>query len=278
MVVCGVRARMAAMVAAKCWAPPSSRSSRSTEVMTMCVRPSSATAKATFSGSFGSRACGSPVRTLQKAQARVQVSPMIIMVAWCPAQHSAMLGQHASSLRVLSRCRRRIWRVSANAPELAGTLTLIQSGLRSVGVSGLAAFSGCRGWRLSRMVTMWRLKAGVERTRQRGGRPRVLTLCGRVDRLSRSQINARGPSGHLEHDAATDTAGQDLRSKSLHLAQRPGGGDGAELVPVEIPRQPPPSLTPQCRRRHHRIDAGKGNAAQDEGGHGAGEVHALRQA
>ena len=41
---------------------------------------------ATRSGSRGSSGPGSPVVTLQKAQARVQVSPMIIMVAWlCPA-------------------------------------------------------------------------------------------------------------------------------------------------------------------------------------------------
>ncbi len=38
-----------------------------------------------------------PVLTLQKAQARVQVSPMIIMVAWRFSQHSPMLGQPASS-------------------------------------------------------------------------------------------------------------------------------------------------------------------------------------
>ncbi len=38
-----------------------------------------------------------PVRTLQKAQARVQVSPMIIMVAWRWLQHSPMFGQAASS-------------------------------------------------------------------------------------------------------------------------------------------------------------------------------------
>jgi hypothetical protein len=106
------------------------------------------------SGSDGSSGWGSPVLTLQKAQARVQVSPMISMVAWRPAQHSAMLGQPASSHTVCSPCSRRIARVSANCGEDAGTLTRIQSGLRSTGVSGLWAFSGCRGGRLSRMVTM----------------------------------------------------------------------------------------------------------------------------
>ena len=53
MVVAGVRARMARMVWAKCSAPPSARSSRSTEVMTTCSSPSLATASATFSGSLG---------------------------------------------------------------------------------------------------------------------------------------------------------------------------------------------------------------------------------
>ena len=49
-----------------------------------------------------SSAAGSPVFTLQKAQARVQVSPMIIMVAWRFSQHSPMLGQPASSQTVCS--------------------------------------------------------------------------------------------------------------------------------------------------------------------------------
>ena len=49
--------------------------------------------------------------TLQKAQARVQVSPMIIMVAWRCDQHSPMLGQAASSqtvTRPLARIRARV--------------------------------------------------------------------------------------------------------------------------------------------------------------------------
>ena len=52
-----------------------------------------------------------PVATLQKAQARVQVSPMIIMVAWRCDQHSPMFGQAASSqtvTRPLSRIRARV--------------------------------------------------------------------------------------------------------------------------------------------------------------------------
>src|SRR5262245_49787368 len=78
---------------------------------------------------------------------------MISMVAWRPAQHSAMLGQPASSHTVWSPCWRRMARVSANCGEDDGTLTRIQSGFFSTGVSGLCAFSGWRG-RVSRMVTM----------------------------------------------------------------------------------------------------------------------------
>ena len=100
------------MTATKWPAPPSGRSSRSTEVMTTWRRPSVATAPATRAGSPESSGSGTPVRTLQKAQARVQVSPMIIMVAWRCDQHSPMFGQAASSQTVtsrLSRIRARVW-------------------------------------------------------------------------------------------------------------------------------------------------------------------------
>ncbi len=60
------------------------------------------TASATRPGSVGSSASGRPVRTLQKAQARVQVSPMIMKVACLTDQHSPMLGQAASSHTVTS--------------------------------------------------------------------------------------------------------------------------------------------------------------------------------
>ena len=71
-----------------------------------------ATASATRWGSVGSSASGSPVLTLQKAQARVQVSPMIIMVAWRTDQHSPMLGQAASSHTVVRPCALTMPRVS----------------------------------------------------------------------------------------------------------------------------------------------------------------------
>ena len=122
--------------------------------MTTCASASSAIAAATFSGSRGSSGPGSPVATLQKAQARVQVSPMIIMVAWLCAQHSPIFGQAASSHTVTSPCARKIRRVSPYRPDTAGTRTRIQSGFFNTGVSGRCAFSGCRAPRLSRIVTM----------------------------------------------------------------------------------------------------------------------------
>ena len=102
---------MARMTAAMWAAPPSARSSRSTEVTTTWRSPSLATASATRDGSVASSASGWPVATLQNAQARVQVSPMIIMVAWRWDQHSPILGQAASSHTVtslFSRIRARV--------------------------------------------------------------------------------------------------------------------------------------------------------------------------
>ena len=54
-----------------------------------------------------------PVATLQKAQARVQISPMIMKVACFLSQHSPMFGQPASSQTVTSLCDFTISRVSA---------------------------------------------------------------------------------------------------------------------------------------------------------------------
>ena len=54
-----------------------------------------------------------PVFTLQKAQALVQVSPMIMKVACFFDQHSPMLGQPASSQTVTSLFSRTIFCVSA---------------------------------------------------------------------------------------------------------------------------------------------------------------------
>ena len=71
---------------------------------------------------------------------------MIIMVAWRCAQHSPILGQAASSHTVTSAVLAQDPpRLADTARDAAGTRTRIQSGLRSTGVSGLWAFSGCRG-------------------------------------------------------------------------------------------------------------------------------------
>ncbi len=101
------------MVSAKCCAPPSARSSRSTEVTTIWAKPSLAVASPTWAGSSASSAPGSPVLTLQKAQARVQVSPMIMKVACFFSQHSPIFGQPASSHTVCRPLARMIACVSA---------------------------------------------------------------------------------------------------------------------------------------------------------------------
>src|SRR5262249_39857075 len=72
-----------------------------------------ALASAPCAGSCGSSAPGSPVLTLQNAQARVQVSPMIMKVACFLSQHSPMLGQPASSHTVCRPLARMIAWVSA---------------------------------------------------------------------------------------------------------------------------------------------------------------------
>ena len=55
-----------------------------------------ATERATRAGSSGSFQVGLPLRTLQKPQRRVQVSPRIMNVAVPRCQHSPMFGQAAS--------------------------------------------------------------------------------------------------------------------------------------------------------------------------------------
>jgi hypothetical protein len=91
------------IVSAQIFEPPSGRSSRSTLVMTTNLRPRPRSDSATRSGSSQSVTGGLPVLTLQKPQARVQVSPRIMMVATPRAQHSPRLGQAASSQTVCSR-------------------------------------------------------------------------------------------------------------------------------------------------------------------------------
>ena len=130
MVVLGVLRRSASITFTNWLAPPSGKSSRSTDVITICCNPILAAAIATCSGSSGSTAFGIPVFTLQKAQARVQTSPNIITVACFLVQHSPIFGQAASSHTVFKFSSRMSLRVSLN-PAPPGAFTRIQSGLRS---------------------------------------------------------------------------------------------------------------------------------------------------
>ena len=89
------------MVRAKIVAPPSSKSSRSTEVTTTYFRPMVLAARATRSGSSQSTLpCGRPFGTAQKPQRRVHSSPRIINVAVLCPQHSPIFGQRALSQTV----------------------------------------------------------------------------------------------------------------------------------------------------------------------------------
>lgn len=91
------------IVSAKCAAPPSAKSSRSTDVRTTYPNPHRLSASAVFSGSWGSNAAGLLlVFTEQNRQPRVHVSPINMIVAVAallldPPQQSLMLGHRASS-------------------------------------------------------------------------------------------------------------------------------------------------------------------------------------
>ena len=133
------------MVRAKCSAPPS------VEVVAVDrgdrphgARPSLATASPIVLRLAASSAPGRPVRTLQKAQARVQVSPMIMKVACFFSQHSPILGQPASSQTVTSPCSRTIVWVSAQAWRARRLHADPVRLLAWTGWSGRCAFSGWR--------------------------------------------------------------------------------------------------------------------------------------
>ena len=81
------------------------------------------------------------MRTLQKAHARVHVSPMIMNVACRFAQHSPMLGQPASSHTVCRPCARTMRAVSACAGE-PGARTRIHDGLARRAGAGAASGPG----------------------------------------------------------------------------------------------------------------------------------------
>ena len=142
---------------AKCSAPPSARSSRSTEVTTTCASPSLTVASATCSGSPASSAPGRPVLTLQKAQARVQVSPMIMKVACFLSQHSPMFGQPASSHTVtqtvlpddVAGCRHSracSARARGSSPASAATARVRPVHLFRVTGAQVACSRRCRRW------------------------------------------------------------------------------------------------------------------------------------
>ena len=108
---------------------------------------------ATLAGSSGSSGPGSPVRTLQKAQARVQVSPSTMNVAVPPSQHSPMLGQRASSQTVCRpRSRSVLVKRATVGPDGIGTFS--QSGflpgvMRLLKTDDIAACGAARTFRPS---------------------------------------------------------------------------------------------------------------------------------
>src|SRR3954467_2866852 len=120
-------ARIAAIVRAKCSAPPSLRSSRATAVTTTCFNPIRRTASATRSGSSSSNANGFAVVTAQNPHARVQRSPAIIIVAVPWLQHSQRFGHCALSQTVCSR-RSEINALVEKKTGFDGNRTLIQEG------------------------------------------------------------------------------------------------------------------------------------------------------
>src|SRR5277367_1911839 len=114
-------------VAAKCAAPPSGRSSRSTDVTTTCCKPSLATASAIRRGSSASSGRTLPCATAQYGQLRVHTSPISMKVAVRCEKHSPMLGQHASWQTECSFSSARIALVRKYSGD-TGARTLIQSG------------------------------------------------------------------------------------------------------------------------------------------------------
>ena len=143
MRVDGVRPRTARTHDAKCPAPPSRRSSRSTEVMTTCRSPRRATVAASRSGSAGSRGSGRPWATSQNGQRRVQSSPITMNVAVPCEKHSPRFGHDASSHTVTRRCsRRRPLSLVTSGPT--GARTRIHGGFRGSGPSTGMTLTGLR--------------------------------------------------------------------------------------------------------------------------------------
>ena len=132
MRVSGDWRRTARMHSAKCVAPPSRRSSRSTLVMRTCFRPSRATAWARCWGSSGSGGDGRPCATSQNGQRRVHRSPSAMKVAVPLPKHSPMFGHEASPHAVCRFASRRT-RLTSRKFSLGETRAHIHSGLGKTG-------------------------------------------------------------------------------------------------------------------------------------------------
>src|ERR1700689_5553243 len=128
-------ALIACAVAAKCAAPPSGKSSRSTDVTTTCCKPSRATASAIRRGSSLSSGRTLPCATAQYGQLRVHTSPISMKVAVRCEKHSPMLGQHASWQTECSFSSARIALVRKYSGD-TGARTLIQSGCFRSAIAG----------------------------------------------------------------------------------------------------------------------------------------------
>lgn len=89
MVVSGLDSRTERTEAAQWEAPPSGRSSLSTEVITQCFSPIKETERASLRGSSLSGGNGFPEAVAQNLHERVQISPKIMKVAVRRLQHSA---------------------------------------------------------------------------------------------------------------------------------------------------------------------------------------------
>ena len=117
-------------------------SSRVTEVMTTCERPSRSAASATRSGSSNSTVSVFPFGTLQNPHGRVQTLPRIMKVAVCWLQHSVRFGQRALSQTVWTPLSYNYQSALTQSEMTAGVhcahFTMQQGGNARVGVEGPA--------------------------------------------------------------------------------------------------------------------------------------------
>ena len=127
IVVSGFNSRTARTDSAHKAAPPSGRSSRSTDVTTQCFSPISDMERASFRGSSGSGGNGFPVAVAQNLHERVHMSPKIMKVAVRRLQHSAWFGQRPLLQIVWSPCSRTMRATSPNS-SLRWSLIFSQSG------------------------------------------------------------------------------------------------------------------------------------------------------